>query len=41
MVGTAVMLAVFFLVVLLITVLMRGEEGLTDGGRTIGIVAIE
>jgi protease-4 len=41
MVGTVVMLAVFFVMVLLITVLMRGEEGLTDGGGTIGLVMIE
>jgi protease-4 len=35
------MLAAFFLMALFITLLMRGEEGLTDGGRAIGIVAIE
>ncbi len=41
MVGTAVMLAVFFLVVLLITVLLRDEDGITDRGTAIGVVAIE
>jgi protease IV len=40
-VGTSVMLAAFFLVVILITVLLRDEDGITDRGRTIGIVAIE
>ena len=41
MVGTTVMLAVFFLVVLLITVLLRDEDGITDRGTAIGVVAIE
>jgi len=41
MVGTAVMLVVFFLVVFLITVLMRDEDGITDRGTAIGVVAIE
>jgi protease-4 len=35
------MLATFFLVTLLITVLLTGEEGITDGGTKIGVVAIE
>jgi protease-4 len=41
MVGTALMLAFFFLVILLITVLLTGEEGITDGGAKIGVIAIE
>ena len=41
MVGTALVLAIFFLVTLLITVLLTGEEGITDGGTKIGVVAIE
>jgi protease-4 len=41
MVGTTVMLAVFFLVVFLITVLLRDEDGITDRGTAIGVVAIE
>jgi protease IV len=41
MVGTAVMLGVFFLVVFLITVLLRDEGGITDRGMAIGVVAIE
>ena len=41
MVGTAVMLVVFFLVVFLITVLLRDEDGITDRGTAIGVVAIE
>ena len=41
MVGTAVMLAVFFLVVLLITLLLRDEDGIADRGTAIGVVAIE
>jgi protease IV len=41
MLGTALMLAIFFLVTLLITVLLTGEEGITDGGMKIGVVAIE
>jgi protease IV len=40
MVGTALMLAIFFLVTLLITVLLT-EEGITDGGTKIGVVTIE
>jgi len=39
--GTTLMLAIFFLVTLLITVLLTGEDGLTDGGTRIGVVAIE
>ena len=39
--GTALMLVTFFLVTLLITVLLTGEEGITDGGARIGVVAIE
>jgi protease IV len=41
MVGTALMFAIFFLVILLITVLLTGEEGITDGGAKIGVIAIE
>jgi len=41
MVGMVVILAVFFGVVTLITGLLRDEDGVTDRGRTIGIVAIE
>jgi protease IV len=41
MVGTALMLVIFFLVILLITVLLTGEEGVTDGGAKIGVIAIE
>jgi protease-4 len=41
MVGMGVMLAIFFVVVILVTVLVRGEEGSAEGGRAIGIVAIE
>ena len=41
MVGTALMLVVFFLVAFLITVLLTGEEGITDGGAKIGVIAIE
>ena len=41
MVGTALMLAIFFLVTLLITVLLTGEEGLTEGRTKIGVIAIE
>jgi protease-4 len=41
MLGTALMLAIFFLVALLITVLLTGEEGITDGGTKIGVIAIE
>jgi protease-4 len=39
--ATAAMLGVFFLVVVLITVLVRDEDGVADGGKTIGIVEIE
>jgi protease-4 len=41
MVGTALMFAIFFLVILLITVLLTGEEGITDEGAKIGLIAIE
>jgi protease IV len=41
MLGTVLVLATFFLVTLLITVLLTGEEGITDGGMRIGVVAIE
>jgi protease-4 len=41
MVGTALMFAIFFLVILLITVLLTGEEGITEGGAKIGVIAIE
>lgn len=41
MVGTALMLILFFLVALLIAVFLSGEEGITDGGTKIGVIAIE
>jgi protease-4 len=41
LIGTASMFAIFFLVVLLITVLLTGREGITDGGAKIGVIAIE
>jgi protease-4 len=41
MLGTMLILAIFFLVTLLITVLLTGEDGLTDGGTRIGVVSIE
>jgi protease-4 len=41
MVGTTVLLAIFLLVVTLITALLREDEGITDRGRAIGIVTIE
>jgi protease-4 len=41
MLGTALMCALFFLVILLITVLLTREEGIADGGAKIGVVAIE
>jgi protease IV len=40
-VGTALMLAFFFLVTFLITVLLTGEEGITDGRTKIGVIQIE
>jgi protease IV len=39
-VGTAVMCAVFFLLIFLVTVLLTGD-GATDGGAKIGVIAIE
>jgi len=41
MVGTALMLIIFFLVAFLIAVLLTGEEGITDSGMKIGVIAIE
>jgi protease IV len=41
LVGTALMFAVFFLVTLLITVLLTGEEGIADSGTKIGVIAID
>jgi protease IV len=41
MVGTALMFAFFFLVTFLLTVLLTGEEGITDGRTKIGVVQIE
>jgi protease IV len=41
MVGTALMFAFFFLVTFLITVLLTGEEGITDGRAKIGVIQIE
>ena len=41
MVGIASMFVIFFLVGLLITVLLTREEGITDGGAKIGVIAIE
>jgi len=39
-VGTAVMCAIFFLLIFLVTVLLTGD-GATDGGAKIGVIAIE
>ena len=41
LIGTASMFVVFFLVILLITVLLTGEEGITEGGSKIGVIAID
>jgi protease IV len=41
LVGTAIMVVTFLLVVLLITVLLTGEEGIADGGAKIGVIVIE
>jgi protease IV len=41
LIGTASVLAIFFVVILLITVLLTGGEGITDGGTKIGVIAIE
>jgi protease IV len=41
LISAASVLAIFFLVILLITVLLTGREGLTDGGTKIGVIAIE
>ena len=41
MVGTALMFAFFFLVTFLLTVLLTGEEGITDGRTKIGVIQIE
>jgi protease IV len=41
MVGTALMFAFFFLVTFLITVLLTGEEGITDSRAKIGVIQIE
>jgi len=40
-VGTGAMLAVFFLVVLLITAVLTGEEGSAEGGGKIGVVVLD
>jgi protease-4 len=39
--GTVLMFMLFFLVTLLLTVLLTGEEGITDGGSKIGVIAID
>jgi protease-4 len=41
LVGTVLMLAIFFFVTLLITVVLTGQEGITDGGAKIGVIAID
>jgi protease-4 len=41
LVGTVLMFAVFFLVILAITVLLTGEEGIADSKVKIGVIAIE
>jgi len=41
LVGTAGMVMVFFVVVLLITMLLTGGEGITDSGAKVGVVAID
>ena len=38
---TASMFAIFFVVILLVTVLLTGEEGIAAGGAKIGVIAIE
>jgi len=40
-VGTVFMCATFFLMTVLITVLLTGEEGATEGGAKIGVIMIE
>src|SRR5919109_3359743 len=41
LVGTVLMLAIFFFATLLITVVLTGQEGITDGGAKIGVIAID
>jgi protease-4 len=41
LIGTGVMLVIFFVVVLLITMLLTGGEGITDSGTKVGVVAID
>ena len=41
LVGTGLMLVLFFLVTLLITVVLTGEEGIPDGGAKIGVITID
>ncbi len=41
LVGTALMLATFLLVTLLITMILTGDDGIADGGVKIGVIAIE
>jgi protease-4 len=41
LVGTMVIFTIFFLVTLLLTVWLTGEEGSADGGAKIGVIAIE
>jgi protease-4 len=38
---TASMFAIFFVVILLVTVLLTGEEGIAAGGAKIGVIAID
>ena len=41
LIGTASLLVIFFVFILLLTLLLTGGEGLTDSGTKIGVVAIE
>jgi protease IV len=41
LVGTVLMFATFFLVILFMTMLLTGEEGIADSGVKIGVIAIE
>ncbi len=41
LVGTASMLVIFFGVILLLTMIVTGGEGITDSGTKIGVVAID
>ena len=41
LIGTASLLVIFFVFILLLTLLLTGGEGLTDSGTKIGVVAID